>query len=612
MANPVTATWKIIGDIQRGILRVIGLILIIVILIALFGGFSGGDAFRLAGSGVLRLEPKGVLVEERTRVSPGDALQSMLLGGGQVREVLIDDVVYGLRAAAEDEDVTGVVMHLDGFAGGRPAALIAVAEEIRAFRESGKPVIAVANGYNNASWLLAAQADEVWMHPFGYADVSGFASIQPYFAELLESLQITVNLYRVGTFKSAVEPYIRNSMSDEDRESRAFVFDALWEDFTEVGETGIGLPDGALDDYTARAVELLEAAGGDAAVMARDNGVVTELVARPELEARLSERFGEAEEDGGLYDASDFFAYVADVREAPRGGRDTIAVIKAVGTILDGEADGGVVGGDIHARLIREAREDENVKAIVLRIDSGGGGVFASELIRDELEAARADGKVVIASMGGVAASGGYWIATPAQEIFAEPATITGSIGIFALIPSFERSLDAIGVNFDGVTTTEVAAGVSPLTGVSDTWDALLQLNIENGYERFISIVAEARGMTYEEVDAVAQGRIWTGEQALQRGLVDTLGGFDAALARAAELAELTEGEYEIKVFQEELEPLEQFLESLGLEAEGRSGPLARLFGEADRALATVNAYNDPNDLYAVCMECAAYRLGER
>jgi protease-4 len=296
---------------------------------------------------------------------------------------------------------------------------------------------------------------------------------------------------------------------------------------------------------------------------------------------------------------------------------DKIVVIKAVGGIVDGDGDGGVIGGDQHAELVRRARLDDNVRAIVLRIDSGGGSAFASELIREELEMARLEGKIVIASMGGVAASGGYWIATPAHEIWAEPTTITGSIGIFGFIPTFENSLAEIGVYEDGVATTATARQPSVTGGVTEEWDTVLQSSIEAGYERFLSIVAESRDMTRDEVDAVAQGRIWTGQQAFDRGLVDSIGGYDDAIAAAAERAGLEEGDYRVVEFRDEVDPFAQILQMLGQDArlavfgEGLlgSGWLGDMARDAQDEIETINMMNDPNGVYASCVECNAFRI---
>ena len=610
------AIWRWIGLIQHGILRVFGLILIVFILLALSGAFSGdGDEFSLAETGVLRFEPEGAIVEETVQVSPGDAFTAALLGGGQPNQILLRDVIEGLRMAAEDDDVNALLVRFDGLTGATPAALHAIAAEMAAFRESGKEIISYGDAYFNSSWFLSAQASEVYLHEMGAAEVTGFARFRTYFAGLLERLNVTVNVYRVGTFKSALEPFLGDEMSEAAEEANRLVFGEIWDSYKAVAGEARGIAPGAIQAYGDTLPQLMAANNGDYAEVALQSGLVDHLVGRGEYVAMLGERFG-VDEETGLVEASDFLDYVKANRPANiLGAGDKIAVIYAVGTIIDGEADGGAIGGDIHARLIRQARLDDDVRAIVLRIDSGGGSAFASELIREELEMARLEGKPVIASMGGVAASGGYWIAAPANRILAEPTTITGSIGIFGFFPTLENAMSEIGVNEDGIGTTATARGPSLIGGVTPEWDAMLQSGIEHGYRQFIGLVAEARDMTLEEVDAVAQGRIWTGAQALERGLVDELGDYDDALRVAAELAGIED--YQVVVVKEEHDPFVELLEALGADAAAHIAGPDGLFGSglfataartAARDLKAIDMMNDPHGVYAQCLGCEAYR----
>lgn len=605
----VAKAWNGLGAVQRGIMRVIGLILMILVLFWIIGSMFSSDEVRVGRSGALEMKLDGVIVEERTVVSPTGALQAALLGGGSGNEILLDDVVHGLRLAREDSRVNTIILDLTRFGGAMPASLHTIAAEMTAFRAAGKTILARSDMFGDSSWFLAAHADEVSMHPQGVAIIEGYSSFPLYFRGLLDRLGVTVNIFRVGEFKSAIEPFERSDMSEADFEARSYLFGDLWNAYTAAAESARGLTPGTLQRLGDTADEAVLAANGDLAQAALNAGLVNELVGRTAYTSFLNERFGTVD-DGQRPDTTDFFEWYEANRPAlsPRQ-RNVIAVINAVGTILDGEADGGVVGGDIHARLIRNARLDPNVKAIVLRIDSGGGGVFASELIREELAQARADGLTVIASMGGVAASGGYWIATPAHEIWAHPTTITGSIGIFGLFPTFEGVLENIGVGSAGYASTRLGGAISLERGVSEYGARILQANIERGYEQFLSVVAEARGMTRDEVDAVAQGRVWTGSQALERGLVDRLGTFDEAVLRAAELAGLEEGRYQVKVFSEERSQLEQILAALGMEASagaGQSGLLGRFLGNVAREARTVELMNDPTGRYVICLECPA------
>lgn len=607
----VARAWSGLGAIQRGIVRVIGLILMIVVVFWIIGSLFSSDAVRVSSSGALSLDLAGRVVEERTVISPSGALQAALFGGGGGEEVLLDDLVEGLRLAAAEERVTTLVLNLSNFSGGMPSSLHTLAAEMRAFRESGKTIIAHADMYGDASWFLAAHADEVYLHPQGMAFIEGYSSFRTYFRGLLDRLGVTVNIFRVGEFKSAIEPYERADMSEADYEARAYLFGDLWGAYTREAEAARSLPAGTIQRLADNADTLVVEADGDISRVALEQGLVDALVGRTAFNALLDERFGTVE-DGTKPDTTDFFEWFNANREEP-GARqgDVIAVINAVGTIMDGEADGGTVGGDIHARLIRQARLDPNVKAIVLRIDSGGGGVFASELIREELAQAREDGLTVIASMGGVAASGGYWIATPAHEIWAHPTTITGSIGIFGLVPTFENALAEVGVSSDGYASTRLGGAISLERGIDEFAATILQANITAGYEEFLSVVGQARGMSRDEVDAVAQGRVWTGSQALERGLVDQLGTFDEAILRAAELAELEDGRYQVKVFSEERSELEALMALFGLDAAASqglagSGPVAMLFGRVADEARVVELMNDPMGRYAICLECPA------
>lgn len=613
--NIVARIWRYIGAFQHGILRLFGIFVILFFLIVFIGSLFSDDSFDIADSGVLIFAPEGPIVEEPTTISPNDAFTASLLGGGPGSEVLLADVVEGFRQATEDDDVTTIVMNLERFGGGYPAALHQVAHEMDAFREAGKEIIVYGDNYSMSGYLLAAHASEVYLHDMGGADVTGYAVFRTFFRSLIDRLNVTVNVYRVGTFKSALEPYLGDEMSEPAAEANRYVFGDLWNAYTDRVQAARDLPEGSVQAYADQFPELLVAQDGDTAAVALNQGLVDQVIGRGAYRDLMEERFGRDDEEGGIV-ASNFFDYVEANREFDLLPNDKIVVIKAVGGIVDGNGDGGVIGGDQHAELVRRARLDDDVRAIVLRIDSGGGSAFASELIREELELARLEGKIVIASMGGVAASGGYWIATPAHEIWAEPTTITGSIGIFGFIPTFENALAEIGVNEDGIALTETARQPSMTGGVTEEWDTILQSSIEAGYERFLSIVAESRNMTRDEVDAVAQGRIWTGQQAYDRGLVDQIGGYDEAVAAAAARAGLEEGDYRVIEFRDEVDPFAQFLEMFGSSAstalfgEGLlgSGFLGDMARNAQDEIETITMMNDPNGVYATCVECAAYR----
>ncbi|MCC5997048.1 MAG: signal peptide peptidase SppA [Oceanicaulis sp.] len=619
--NIIAKLWRWIGHIQHGILRVFGLIVIVIVLIVLIGAiFSGDDEFEMAESGLLNFSPNGVIVEEKSQVSPGDAFTAALFGGGSRNEILLRDVIEGLRLAAADDEVTALMVNFDKLLGATPAALHAIAAELAAFREAGKDIIAYGDSYSMGGYLLASQASEVHMHDMGGAVLNGYAIYRSHFRSLLDRLNVTVNIYRVGEFKSALEPFMGDSMSEEAAEANRFVFGEIWEAYQRRVEAARGLPEGAIQAYADTFPQLMRAHGGQSVNVtgriAVEAGLVDHLTSRGAFRNLMEERFGRDEETRRVKSSS-LLAYVEARRPKPAQRGDVIALITMTGTIVDGNADGGVIGGDMHANLVRRARLDDDVKAIVVRIDSGGGSAFASELIREELAQARLDGKIVVVSMGGVAASGGYWISAPAHEIWAEPTTITGSIGIFGFIPTFENALGELGVYEDGVALTETARFPSLTGGVTDAWHEIIQTNIEGGYENFLQIVADGRNMTRDEVDAVAQGRIWTGAQAHERGLVDHLGGFDEALAAAAERAGLEEGRYRVRHIVEERDPFKEFLKLIGLSFVSEvfagsglmpGGLLGQAASEAGAELQRINMMNDPRGVYATCLECEAFR----
>lgn len=611
----IAKIWRWIGAVQHGILRIFGLFVIGFLFIAFVGSLFSSDEFKMTDNGVLVFAPAGRVVEEPTTANFADPMA--LIGGGPGPEIMLRDVVEGFRMAAADEDVSTIIVNLENYGGATPAAMHQIGAEMSAFREAGKEIIVYGDNYGMGSYFLAAHADTVYLHDMGGTDVTGYAVYRTFFRSLLDRLMVTVNVYRVGTFKSALEPYLGDTMSEAAADANRYVFGDLWSAYQGKVEDVRDLPNGALQTYADTFPELLTAAEGNSAAVSLEQGFVDELIGRGAYRDMLAERFGDEDSDNGSFEASNFFAYVEANREVQLRPAEKIAVINAVGTIVDGDGDGGVIGGDQHAELVRRARLDDDVRAIVLRIDSGGGSAFASELIREELEQARLEGKIVIASMGGVAASGGYWIATPAHEIWAEPTTITGSIGIFGFIPTFENTMAEIGVNEDGIALTNTARQPSQFGGVTDEWNSILQTSIEAGYEMFLSIVGESRGMTRDEVDAVAQGRIWTGQQAFDRGLVDNLGGYDEAIAAAAARAGLEDGDYRVVEFRDEVDPFQELLATLGMEAQsaivGEQGLLGgSVFGQAARELEdeleVINLMNDPNGVYATCFECQAFR----
>ena len=558
-----------------------------------------------AGSALV-LSPVGTLVEQ-TELEPPLAL--LRAGGAPAGHVRLADLVEAVRSARDDHRIAALVIETDELIGGGLSKLAELRAAIADFKASGKPVLARGERFTQSQYYLASVADEVHLSPDGFVLLRGLARYGTYFRDALDRLGVKIHVFRVGEYKSFSEPFTRNDMSDEDREATRDLLGGLWRIMRDDIATSRKLAAEAVDAHVNDIRGALAAAGGDAAKAALDAGLVDRFSTRDEWRARLIEAVGKAPdgEEPRRIDIDHYLAVVAGQQEASPA---SVAVIVAQGTIVDGAEPTGVVAGDTFAHLIRAARENERIKAVVLRIDSPGGSAWASELIRRELELTRQAGKPVIASMSSVAASGGYWIASGADEIWAAPATVTGSIGIFGLFPEFSEPLRRLGIGVDGVATAPLAGALDPRRPLDPAAAEAMQLSIEHGYRRFLEVVAKARNMTVDEVDTVARGRVWTGEAALGLGLVDKLGGLQGAIDAAAARAGLAD--YEV-VWPEAIESLEQRLlrrllrtgEDLGLEFASRglaTGPLAGLVGEVQRSTADLLRWNDPRHLYLHCL----------
>lgn len=487
----------------------------------------------------LVIAPAGPLVEQRLG-DPGDRAMRELTGDG-TRETLLRDVLAGIRAAKDDERIGAILLDLDEMSGGGMSKLRDVKAALADFRAGGKKVIAAADLYGQAAYYLAAQADEIHLSPQGLVLIQGLGIWRPYFKAGLDKYEIEAHVFKVGEYKSAVEPYLRDDLSPEARESYLDVLGDLWGAWLEDVATARKTTPEALTALIDRLDERLAAAGGDAAKALLEAHLVDRLSNRDEVRARMIELVGE-EKDAHSFRQISLADYLEakDLAEpaAPKG--DAVGVVLAAGTILDGEQPAGKIGGDSTSALVRQARQDEHVKAIVLRVDSGGGSAFASELIRRELVLARQAGKPVVVSMGSVAASGGYWISTASDQIWADPTTITGSIGIFGVLPTFQKPLaNYLGVHVDGVGTTWLSGAYRPDRALEPRFGAVMQALIDRGYEDFLARVGEARKMSRDDVDRIARGRIWSGADAQKIGLVDHLGGLAPAIEAAGELAKL-------------------------------------------------------------------------
>ena len=524
-----------------GLRKVLHLVLLLIIFGALLA-VSHTTLPLIPRSAALDLAPLGRIVEEEA----GDPLDEALAGltGEDEQATRLRDLVDVVDHARDDERIRALVLNLDGLDRAGLPALQDLAQSIRWFRESGKKVYAHGQAFTQRQYYLAAQADEVYLDPFGYVLLDGYAYYRSYLRGTIDKLAVDINVFKVGTNKSAPDTWTRSDMSREDREDAKVWVGALWDGYKADVAAARNLEPESIQAYADEAATGVQATGGDLAQYALARGLVDGLKTREEFDKIVAGVAGE-DEDNGSYESVDWRPYLSIVRsdEALAGSEDhNVGVIVASGEILDGEQPPGFVGGDTLAAQLRDAREDDDYSAIVLRIDSPGGSIMASEVIRREVAALRAAGKPVVASMATVAASGGYYIAMNADRIFAAPTTITGSIGVFAVIPTFQRTLAKLGVTNDGFGTTDLAGATDFDRELGSEARQILQASVEHSYRAFVEGIASARGRRPEEIESLAQGRVWTGADAHAAGIVDELGGVDDAIAEAARLANLEEG----------------------------------------------------------------------
>ena len=595
--------WKLLVGIKDALV----LLFMLIFFALLYAGLSmsPNPAAGLAGSGALLVDLDGTLVEQPRSV---DAV-TLFAGGADIAgEYRLRDLVSALEAAKTDSAIKAVVLDLDGFMGGGQATLAEAAAAIRAVRQSGKPVLAFATGYTDDSYQLAAAASEVWLDPLGAVMVAGPGGTRLYWKGLLDSIGVTANVYRVGSFKSAVEPFTRSDQSTEARAANQALADALWARWQ--SEVVAARPKARLAAYVASPEAFIRAGRGSLAGAARAAGLVDRLGDRLAFGNRIAALAGKGKVPGS-FESVDFVGY-AESRPAPANGK-AIGVITVAGEIVDGEAGPGVAAGDTIAELLLDELAKDRISALVVRIDSPGGSVLASERIRNAILAAKDKGLPVVASMGSVAASGGYWVATPADRILADPATITGSIGVFGIIPSFERGLGKLGIGADGVRTTPLSGQPDLLRGTSPEFDRLVQLGVEDVYRRFTDMVAKSRNMPVDRVDAVGQGRVWAGATARELGLVDGFASLDGALAEAARLARLNPKAIHPIYIERAPNPFEKLLrEAARSEEEAPTTDVWSRLAATPRLLLT-QAVADADRLLAGpaiqarCLECGAY-----
>lgn len=600
IGNGLTRTRLILSN-----LFFFGFLLVILIFL-----FSGVPTPQVPERGALVLDPEGSIVERR---SPVDPIQQWLAPQSVVGETELGDLLEALRHARDDARIPMVVLDLDDLQFVSVAHAYAIADALAAVRDAGKEVVAYGSHYDQQVYLMVSQADAVYMHPLGQVMLPGFVMNQIYFKGLLDKLGVNIHVFQAGRYKDFIEPYTRSDMSADSRESNRELIDELWRSYADRVMVNRRLEADRFRRYTQSYPEAVSEADGDFARVAVEYHLVDELLTPDQARARIADAVGRSK--GGEFNGIGFRDYLRAVNDASKpAARDAqIGVLTAQGPVMMGDELRGVIASERLVQMIRQARNDDAVRALVLRLNTPGGSAFASEIIRQELELTQLAGKPVVVSMGPVAASGGYWIAATADAIFAEPTTLTGSIGVFGILPTFEDSLASIGVESDGVRTSELSR-MDLLSGLGDATAQVMQTGAEHTYQRFTNLVARGRDLTPEQVENVAQGRVWLGSRALDLGLVDALGGQAEAVRRAAELANLTE--YGVRMIEPAMTPRERLLQQLfGGSVAGSVGTaslgwlvdgsmLPGWLQRVDEARRLARTLNDPRHTYALCLAC--------
>lgn len=594
------AIWRILSGISKVITVLVPLFFLGIFVVAFSISLSETVPEPLPERAGLLIAPQGRLVENRTPLEPVDALFANDIGG----ESLLSSLIEAIDAAAQDNRITSLVLDLEDLAGPSTSQSMEIIEAIERFSASGKPIVAVGDYYSQSHYLLASQADEIILHPEGGVSLMGFGVYRTYLKKFLENIRVNFHVFRAGENKSAVEPYLRNDMSPQERVVVTRWTNSLWDDYTAQIETGRGKNQGEVtafvNDFPAR----LEAHGGDLARVFLEEGYVDALLSGEAMEARVTEIVDAVDEEGdvALVGVS---RYLTDIRQPFNEAVATIAVVPVEGTLIPGESVQGAAGSETIVNQLSEAMEAE-ASAIVLRINSGGGSVFASEEIRAKVREISDGGTPVVASMGGAAASGGYWIAAEADQIWALPTTITGSIGAFSVFPTIEGVFDYFGASVDGVGTTNMASGFDPSQPLDENTRRIFQAVIDGIYQEFLVLVANGRDLTVEQVDEIAGGKVWIGRQALEIGLVDELGSLNDAIAAAAALS--GEEEYEATRFGTPISPQQMVLEALGKNLQVAmpstvKGAMVWL-SPLREPLTVLSRLQDPKHVYLQCFDC--------
>ncbi len=592
--------WRGLNFTRQLVINLLFLVLLVLFILAL--SHDEQDQLKLE-SGALVLNLSGQLVEQNSIEETSSRLMKKWIDGDEKpTETLVSDVVYAIDQAAKDPKIKGIVLQLQDLESSNLSKLGQITTALDNFRRSGKPVVASGDFFVQHQYLLAAHADQILLDPAGAVMLQGLGLYNFYYKSALDKFNITPHVFRVGTYKSFVEPYTRDDMSPEAREANSRWLNQLWQAYVKDAASARKIAADAISPSKEQLLQRLKAAQGNAATYALQQKLVDKLATRDQQIALIAKFAGKADDDVGYRHVTlrEYLRHQPDRyadQQKPR-----IGLIVAAGTIQNGDQPPGTIGGESLSRLLRSVVHDDSIKALVLRIDSPGGSAFAAEQIRSELLAIQAAGKPVVVSMGSMAASGGYWIAADADRIVAEPTTITGSIGVFGLFASIDKALEYVGIHTDGIATTDFA-GIDPSRPLPDHVKQVIQMNVENTYQRFIQLVAKGRNMTPQAVDKIAQGRVWSGLDAKELGLVDELGSQPEAIAAAAKLAKLPN--YQIELIEPELSTSEQLMKQLLAKSSAVLAPaavqqLAALFGQSQAALAPLQRLDDPQGQYVL------------
>ncbi|MCC4831939.1 signal peptide peptidase SppA [Shewanella sp. 10N.7] len=599
-----TLIWKTINGIRKIILNLIFFGFIAIIIVAL----SADDKIVVEDQSALVLNLAGSIVDQKRHVDPIEAVFKQSKSNDPEGEVLLSDIIYVINSATQDPRIQVIVLQVGNLRAGGISKMTAIGDALNEFKAAGKSVVAFGNSYEQNQYFIASYADSIYLNNKGAVSLEGLSSYRLFYKSALEKLNVSTHVFRVGTFKSAVEPFIRDDMSAPAKEASSALLTDIWQNYESTVAANRNIDQNDIVLNPQRFLTELDKVSGDSAQLALKMKWVDELVSDEAFRLAMVEKVGQ-DTEGDSFKQISFSDYHAAVQPIPSLiEKDSVGIIVAKGNILNGKQQAGQIGGESTSALLKKARFDDKVKAVVLRVDSPGGSAFASEKIRQEVIALKEAGKPVVVSMGSLAASGGYWISASADYIYATPTTLTGSIGIFGMFATFENVLSNWGINSDGVSTSEWA-GISATRALDPNVSAVIQRHVEHGYHEFISLVAKERDMTLEQVDRIAQGRVWSGTRAVELGLVDELGDIDSAVAKAATLAEIEK--FDTKVIQQELTTEEIFVQKMLASASAylpqastQSPILEQLFSQWISVVEEFSMFEDPNGMYLYCENC--------